>query len=132
MKQHERTAEELRTFGYIMGLILSVLGGILLWKGKFLAPYLLLAAAAFVATAILSPVRLRGVERRWLQFGEKMGVVMTFIILTLVYSLVITPIGLLLRLLGKDLLSLKIDRQASSYWVPSDKTGTAARPFLPY
>jgi len=58
--------------------------------------------------------------------------VMTALILTLTFFLVMTPIGLLVRLTGKDLLGLKGDPEIESYWVPVEHDGPASRPDKPY
>ena len=47
-----------------------------------------------------------------------LGFVVSHVILTLFFFLVITPVGLVARLLGKDFLSLKLDRETQTYWIP--------------
>ena len=56
-----------------------------------------------------------------------LGFIMAHVILTLFFFLVVTPIGLLARLFGKDFLQRRLDKSASSYWIPREpKTTTAA------
>jgi hypothetical protein len=45
---------------------------------------------------------------------------------------VLTPFGLLLRLMGKDLLDLRVDPDRESYWIPAEPDGPATRPYKPY
>ncbi len=56
----------------------------------------------------------------WMTFAQILGWFMTRVILSIFYYLVLTPVGLLMRLLGKDLLDMKIDRSAQSYWKKRD------------
>ena len=65
-------------------------------------------------------------------FARVLGVVMTTVILTLTYFLAITPMGLLVRALGKDLLGMRGDPTVESYWVPVEPDGPASRPDKPY
>ena len=65
-------------------------------------------------------------------FAEKLGSVMTVVIMGLTYLFLVVPIGLLMRLIRKDLLALKIDKSQNSYWVPVDQNGSGSRYFLPY
>lgn len=83
---------------------------------------LLLLSAAFV------PAWLQPVNRLWFRFGQLLGRIMTPIVMGFVYFLIVTPIALLLRLFGKDVLGLKRDASVSSYWVarapPGPKPGS--------
>jgi hypothetical protein len=64
--------------------------------------------------------------------SRALSVVMTYVILTLMFFLVITPIGLALRLVRKDLLQMRLDRKKVSYWVAVDTDGPCSRPDKPY
>jgi len=57
------------------------------------------------------------IKKLWLIAGNILGWVMTRVVLATVFYLIITPISFISRLLGKDLLSLKINTKQSSYWV---------------
>jgi len=57
---------------------------------------------------------------------------MTHVILGLTFFLVVTPLGLLLRLMGKDLLQISKAARKTSYWTPLDKEGSAVRVDKPY
>jgi hypothetical protein len=68
-----------------------------------------------------------------MKFAELIGAVMTRVILVVAYYLVITPIGLLLRLLGKDLLDIgTAGGDRDSYWRRVEEDGPATRPDKPY
>jgi hypothetical protein len=67
-----------------------------------------------------------------MKIARALGVVMTTIILTLTFFLVMTPMGLLLRLMGKDLLGMRGDPAIASYWTPVEEDGPCSRPDKPY
>jgi hypothetical protein len=67
-----------------------------------------------------------------MKFAEIMGAIMTRVILTLSFYVVITPFGLLLRLMGKDLLDIRMDRPRDTYWIPIEPDGPAFRSDKPY
>ena len=103
MKRNSLTTRELRKFGLVMAAPLTLIGGVLLWRGRTTGMILLGLAGLFLLLAGVAPRALAPVERYWMAFAEKLGAVMTRVILTLTFYLVITPIGLLLRLMGGTL-----------------------------
>jgi hypothetical protein len=78
-----------------------------------LAPGVLLILCALIIPPILNPLRLF-----WDWVGHVLGIINTTIILFLLYFLIITPIGLIMRLLGKNNLDLKLNSGVSTYWKP--------------
>ena len=67
------------------------------------------------------PRALKWVYIAWMSVAFVLGFVMAHVILTLLFLLVITPMGLVARLVGKDFLSLKLDRTAKTYWLPREQ-----------
>ena len=127
-----KTPRELRTFGLVMAGAFSVLGAIAAWRGRPAAPYLFALVVLFVLPALTWPRILGPIERAWMKLAEAIGSVMTVVILTLAFIVVFTPMGILLRLLGKDLLGLKPDRKLQTYWTPVEADGPATRPDKPF
>jgi hypothetical protein len=113
---------ELRKFGITMAVALALLGGLLLWRGRPLYPYLLAAAALFLGTGLTVPAILRPVHKAWMMLAVVMGWFMTRIILIVLFYGIITPLGLCARLCGKDFIGRKLDKQSNSYWIPRGKT----------
>ena len=128
-----KTRSELRKFGLVLGPTLGAIAVFLLWRGSTIVGPVLLGLATFLLVGgLLHPSLLRPVERAWMALAERIGVVMTYVILGLTFYLVITPLSLLLRLLGKDLLQISEAEKRDSYWVPLDKNGAAVRFEEPY
>jgi hypothetical protein len=74
-------------------------------------------ALGFLVIALAVPAWLGPMNRLWLKFGAVLHTITSPIILGIMFFLVILPIGLIMRLLGKDFLRLKFDRAAPSYWI---------------
>ncbi len=111
--------KDLRSFGLLIGGVAGVLGCLLLWRGRDNYLYFLALSAAFISSGLLMPVVLKPLHKVWMALAVVMGWVMTRLILLVLFFVVVTPVGLLARLLKRDLLNLKLDRSApSSYWIP--------------
>ena len=77
----------------------------------------LILAVAFAAAALFAPRLLRAPNRWWFRFGMLLGAIVAPIVMTLVYLTTFVPIGIVMRMMGKDFLSLRPDPQADSYWI---------------
>ena len=91
-----KSQEDLRLWAFILALIFFVLG---ILNSKFLTP----------------------LNKLWIRFGFFLGAIVSPIVMGIVYFLVVTPTGLFMRLLGKDLLKTNKEKNASTYWMKRDK-----------
>lgn len=132
MRTNVKTKKELRKFGLVMTVPLALIGVYLFWKEKGAYPIVLGIGAFFLITGLVVPQVLRPIEWIWMKFAELIGAVMTRVILSVAFYLIITPMGLLLRVLGKDLLQIRRGSDASSFWIPVETDGPASRPEKPY
>ena len=112
----------LRDFGLVTGAIVAALFGLffpwLLERSLPLWPWALFAVLGI--WGLLAPMSLRPVYRVWMRFGLLMSRVTTPLIMGIVFFLMITPMALVLKLLGKDAMARKLDNSIS-YRVPSRK-----------
>jgi hypothetical protein len=108
---------ELRQFGIIIAIACCLLGVLLWWRGKTYCYYSFIIAAAFLVTGFTLPAALKPFHKMWMTLSILMGWVMTRLILIILFYGILTLIGLLARLCGKDFLDVKIDKNAPSYWV---------------
>ena len=127
-----RSGRELRKFGLVMAGAFGALGGLAAWRGRSAGPVLLGVAAAFLLLGLALPRLLRPVEKAWMAVARVMGVVMTHVILTLFYYLVITPFGIAMRIAGRDPLGLKAAPARDTFWEAVDPQGSGTRPDKPY
>ncbi|MDO8431279.1 MAG: SxtJ family membrane protein [Candidatus Binatus sp.] len=125
--------KELRTFGLTVGAIFGGLFGLAIpllrahpWP---LWPWII--CVLFVGMAVVAPDALKYLFLLWSAVGHLLGAINTRVILAIIYSLIVIPMALVMRGLGKDPLSRKIDRNASTYRVPSRKASRQGmeRPF---
>lgn len=109
--------KQLRSFGFLVG---GVFGGIGLWPLIFGEPYRLWAvvvAAVLLLPAVVWPPVLAPLFKGWMFIGHVLGWINTRIILGLVFYLLVTPIGLVMRLMGKDPMTRGFDAEAKTYRV---------------
>lgn len=127
-----KTTKDLRRFGLALGSGLTLLGGFLTWRDKAVGPYLLGVAAVLLVCGAFFPVVLRPLEKVFARVARAVTAVITFVVLVIAFYLVLLPVGLLLRLLRKDLLGLRPEPDRVSFWEPVDPEGPTSRPDKPY
>jgi hypothetical protein len=121
IKQLKTGDRDLRKFGLMVGGVFTVLGLLFLWRHKVHWPYFLWPGAGLVLFGAMMPRALKWVYIAWMGMAFVLGFIMAHVILTLFFFLVLTPIGWVARLSGKDFLGLKLDRAAKSYWIPHER-----------
>lgn len=118
IKNIKSERSDLKKFGLLIGIVLLLAAGYLLWKGR---PSCAVGGFAvgivFILLGLVLPTVLKPLQKAWMAFAVVMGFVMTKIIMAIVFYGMVTPIGLLGRLFGKKYLELKIYPKASSYWI---------------
>ena len=114
--------EDIRKFGLLFGLIGAILAGISYYRNGSGWIWMAGAAAFFVLTGLFGQPLLRPLYSVWMKFAYALGWVNTRLLLGVFYFLIVTPIGVTMRLLRKDLLSTTLDRSAKSYWIRRKKT----------
>ena len=116
-----------RSFGLLIGGVLLLVAGLHYWKDRPDFFVWLIIGSAFVAVALLMPHILAPLRRLWLKLGHLMSIVISPIILALMYVLAIVVTGVLIRLFGKDLLSLKLKPEEASYWLKRNPPGPESK-----
>ena len=119
-----------RGFGLVIAAALVILS---LWPLAEGGPFLWWSAAmalGFAALAIFAPGLLAPLNRIWFRFGLLLGAVTAPLVMALLFFLVVTPTGLIMRALGKDPLRRKSDRSATSHWIRRrESVGSMKRQF---
>jgi hypothetical protein len=114
-----------RSFGLVFAGFFVLLAGVNFWGAGRWWPYYAAIAAGFLVLAWLRPGVLAPLNRLWAKFGVLLGRIVAPIVLGLLFYLVMTPIGLVIRALGRDPLRLRRDPTASSYWIVREPPGPA-------
>jgi len=112
-------------FGVVIAIALGLIGSFVYFKsGSFDVPQWLLGIGfLFLILGFISPSILRPVYRIWMLFAYFIGGIVSRVILTVLFYVVLTPAGLALRLFGKDILNKKFDKRRESYWIKKDLSG---------
>ena len=105
-----------RNFGFTMAAVFALIGGYGLYKGSSHAPIWLGIAAVLAGLTLIRPQWLNPANRAWLKLGLVMYHVVNPVIMALLFFVAVLPIGLIMRLFGKDFLKLAWDRSSSTYW----------------
>jgi len=121
IKQLKTGARELRKFGFMVGGVFAALGVVLLLRHRPAAPYFLAISGFLVVFGLVAPRALKQIYIVWMSLAVVLGFVVSGILLTLFFFLVITPVGWVARCFGNDFLSLKLNRAAASYWIPRER-----------
>jgi hypothetical protein len=106
-----------RKFGLTFAVVFFLLTAVWVWRGNTFWPAALTAALAFMATAVFAPNWLRPLNRAWMRFGLMLHSIISPVMLFVLFYIVVTPVGVVARLAGKDFLRLKFDAEADTYWI---------------
>lgn len=121
--------KELKRFGIILGFILLAIGLIQTLTGNSFSRYFLVSGAMIVFWGIYFQSVLRPVYKIWMKIGFVLGWITSRIILIILFYLIITPIGIIGRVFGKQFIITRPDRKRHSYWHKRE-TGTQSRESL--
>ncbi|MFX0200578.1 MAG: hypothetical protein ACFFCW_31040 [Candidatus Hodarchaeota archaeon] len=117
MTSSSTNIKEIRKFGLISFLFFSVLCALGFWRGKVVLTYFFALLSLLGIGLLLLPAPLGPIYKIWLKVAYSIGRIITTLILTLAYYLVITPSALIKHLFGGPPLPIRHDKGASSYWV---------------
>ena len=132
-KEEPKTNKELRDFGMIMALALSIVTGILFYTEKLMPGTITFSIGAFFLLAgLFVPRILVPLEWLWMRFAHLLNAIVTRVILFFTFYGAVLPLGIAMRLTGKDSMGLKLDRDADSYWDPVEVDGPSTRFYTPY
>lgn len=114
-----------KSFGLVFTAVFLLIA---LWPmkdgGEF-RTWALVTSCAFAVISLIAPKLLAPLNTVWFKFGLLLHKIVSPIVMGILYFLTVTPIGLLMRLFGKDPLNQKLDREAQSYWVEIDPAKAA-------
>lgn len=120
IKNIKTRKKDLKNFGITMGFILLLIGGYLFFKEKEYVVELISLSGIFIGLGYIFPTPLKPIYFTWMIFAVIIGWVMTRVVLSLIFFLIISPIGLLAKIFRKDFLKLKIKKE-DSYWNHRDR-----------
>ena len=109
-----------RNFGLVFFAVFLIIGLWPLINEEQTRTWSILISITFLILGILNSKLLTPLNKLWFKFGIKLGAIIAPIVMTIIFFLIVTPIGLFMRLIGKDLLKKQYDKKKKSYWIKRD------------
>ena len=109
-----------RSFGIVFFIVFVLIATYPLLNQGEVRIWSLIISFLFLFLALLNSKILTPLNKLWFRFGLFLGKIISPIIMGVIFFLVVTPIGLLMRFFGKDVLNLKLNKKKSSYWIEKD------------
>ena len=106
-----------KSFGVVFSIVFLIIALYPLITPEGLRIWALVVSIIFFLLAFLAPKILVLPNKLWFKFGLLIGSIVAPIVMAFIYFVTVLPTGLIMRLLGKDLLKPKLDKNAKSYWV---------------
>ena len=119
-KKVSKTTSDYRKFGITIGIILSIVAGILWYYQIESYRNIFYIGLVFFLLGILFPILLKPLYYFWMFFATILGWVMTRVVLFLFFYLMITPVSFLGKLFGQKFLGQDINHNTESYWKKRD------------
>jgi predicted membrane protein len=118
LKELDVSKKSLRKFGIVIGIILITVVIIFLWNSVSWRVLLLSLGGILLLNGIFIPNSLKDIYKIWMGFAFALGWVVSRIILTILFVFILTPIGLLAKIFGKEFIDLNFNKKNNSYWIP--------------
>ena len=116
LKHIDNSDSAVKKTGLTVGVVLILISLLLWWLGKSSFMYFSISGGLLIILAFIAIPILRPFHKLWMMLALLMGFVMSRVILTILYYLVLTPIGLLAKVVGKKFMPLGFDKNAATYW----------------
>ena len=106
-----------RSFGIVFFIVFLLIGFYPFLNQEELKLWSIIISFIFLILGIMNSKILTPFNKIWIKLGIFLGKIISPIIMGLIFFLVVTPIGIFMRILGKDLLNLKFKGDKKSYWL---------------
>ena len=120
-----KTQSTNRSFGILFFVVFLIISLWPLKNGNTLNFYFLTASIIFLILGVINSKLLSPLNKAWIKFGEILGLIIAPIVMGIVYFVILTPVSLIVRLFGKDLLGLKFLKGKETYWIKRNKKLTS-------
>ena len=116
-----------RSFGIVFFVFFTIVGIYPVIDNGDINIYFIISAIVFLILGILNSKVLYPLNYVWFKFGILLGAVIAPIVMGIIFFAVVTPTGLIMRLLGKDLLKKKFLKNSETYWIKSQKVKSSMK-----
>ena len=110
-----------KSFGLLFFVVFLIIGLWPLKNGESINYYFIIASVVFLILGLLNSKLLSPLNKSWIKLGEILGIIIAPIVMALVYFVILTPVSIIVRVFGKDLLGLKFSKKKESYWIKRKK-----------
>ena len=117
-----------RSFGILFCIVFLLIAIWPLISSNPIRYWAIVLSITFLISGVVNSKLLSPLKDYWIKLGEILGKVIAPLVMSLVFFIILTPIGLILRIFGKDLLKLKKNKK-SSYWLSRDNLKSMDRQF---
>jgi hypothetical protein len=121
IKAIDTSPKKIRDFGVTFFVVFAIIGGILLYKGRSFGYACFGLSVIFLVLGRWAPRWLKPLHKAWMTLALVLGFFTSRFILCILYYCVLTPIGVIMRLFGKDILDQRWDEEAPSYWIKKER-----------
>ena len=121
MKQKEIKTSSNKSFGLVFFVIFMTIALWPLLNDENIRFWSVIVSIIFLILGLFNSKILTPFNKLWMRLGILLGAIVSPIVMGIVYFVVITPIGLIMKLFGKDVLNLKIDKNKNTYWTLKKK-----------
>ena len=119
-----------KDFGLVFFVVFLIVSLWPLINGEPIRIWSAIISLVFLILGLMNSKLLIPLNKLWIKFGAILGVIISPIIMGIVFFLVVTPIGIILRIMSKDLLKKNYDKKRKTYWIKRDKqVGTMKQQF---
>jgi len=119
-----------RSFGILFFIVFLIIGLYPIYNSESPNKFFLILSLPFLILGLLNSKILTPFNRAWIKLGEILGLIIAPVIMALVYFIFLTPISLIVRIFGKDLLDIKFNKKLETYWIKRKKEiGTMDKQF---
>jgi large-conductance mechanosensitive channel len=119
-----------RNFGLVFFIVFLIVS---IWPLTYDEPvrfWSAIISSVFLILGLMNSKLLTPLNKLWFKFGMILGAIVSPVVMGVVFFLVVTPIGLIMKIMGKDLLNKKYDKKKRTYWIKRDQLiGTMKRQF---
>ncbi len=110
-----------RSFGILFFIVFFIISLWPLISREEIVYWALIASSIFLVLGVLNSKLLTPLNKLWIKFGIFLGAIVSPIVMGIIYFIILTPIGALMRFLGKDLLKINKSKSLTTYWINRDK-----------
>ena len=121
MKQKEIKTGSNKSFGIVFFVIFIIIALWPLLKDENIRVWSIIVSITFLTLGLLNSKILTPLNKLWMRLGILLGAIVSPIVMGVIYFGVITPIGLIMKVFGKDVLNLKLDKNKTTYWLKKNK-----------